>query len=173
MTTYDLSILIPGRNEMFLGKTIENILANIEGKTEVIAVLDGYTVPVPELPQDSRVTIVNLPKSIGQRAATNVAARLSKSKYLMKCDAHCSFDKGFDVKMIAEMHDDWTMVPLMKNLHAFDWLCPDGHRRYQGPSGPCSECGKPTVRDIFWKAKERPNSVSYCFDSVPHFQYFN
>ena len=173
MTTYDLSILIPGRNEMFLGKTIENILANIEGKTEVIAALDGYTVPVPELPQDSRVTIVNLPKSIGQRAATNVAARLSKSKYLMKCDAHCSFDKGFDVKMIAEMHDDWTMVPLMKNLHAFDWLCPDGHRRYQGPSGPCSECGKPTVRDIFWKAKERPNSVSYCFDSVPHFQYFN
>src|SRR3989338_6626730 len=65
------------------------------------------------------------------------------------------------------------MVPLMKNLHAFDWLCPDGHRRYQGPSGPCSECGKPTLRDIFWKAKERPNSVSYCFDSVPHFQYFN
>lgn len=28
MTTYDLSILIPGRNEMFIDKTIENILEN-------------------------------------------------------------------------------------------------------------------------------------------------
>ncbi|MBF8249494.1 MAG: hypothetical protein HW400_95 [Candidatus Levybacteria bacterium] len=173
MTTADLSILIPARNEMFLGKTIENILANIEGNTEVIAVLDGYTVPIPEIPIDLRVTIVDLPKSIGQRAATNVAARLSQAKYLMKCDAHCAFDKGFDIKMMAEIHDDWTMVPLMKNLHAFDWVCPIGHRRYQGPSGPCVECGKPTVKDILWKAKDHPKSTSYCFDSTPHFQYFN
>ncbi len=173
MTAYDLSILIPARNEMFLVKTIENILENIEGNTEVIAVLDGYTIPVPKLPNDPRVTIVNLPKSIGQRAATNVAAQLSNSKYLMKCDAHCSFDKGFDTKMIREMHDDWTMAPLMKNLHAFDWVCTDGHRRYQGPSGPCLECGRETKRDILWKAKDSPNSVSYCFDSTPHFQYFS
>ena len=37
----DLSILIPARNEMFLAKTIENILENIQGNTEIIAVLDG------------------------------------------------------------------------------------------------------------------------------------
>jgi hypothetical protein len=90
----------------------------------------------------------------------------------MKCDAHCAFDKGFDVKMLKEMHDDWTMAPLMKNLHVFDWVCPDGHRRYQGPTGPCLECGKETVRDFVWRAKPSPNSVSYCFDSTPHFQYF-
>jgi glycosyltransferase involved in cell wall biosynthesis len=172
MTANGLSILIPARNEMFLDKTIRSILDNIEGNTEVIAVLDGYTVSVPQLPNDPRVTIINLPKSIGQRAATNAAARVSKSKYLMKCDAHCSFDKGFDIKMIAEMQDDWTMVPLMRNLHAFDWVCPDGHRRYQGPSGQCLQCGKPTVRDILWRAKNNPKSVSYCFDSTPHFQYF-
>ena len=172
MTTYDLSILIPSRNEMFLAKTIENILENIEGNTEIIAVLDG-TWADPPIPQYERVTIVYLNHSIGQRAATNVAARLSNAKYLMKCDAHCSFDKGFDIKMMREMHDNWTMVPLMKNLHAFDSVCPDGHRRYQGPSGPCLECGKETKRDILWKAKDRPNSVSYCFDSTPHFQYFN
>jgi len=171
MASYDLSILIPARNEIFLGKTIENILENIEGKTEVITVLDGYK-PDPPLPPDPRVTLIYHSESIGQRAATNEAARLSKAKYLMKCDAHCAFDKGFDIKMMAEMRDDWTMVPVMKNLHAFDWLCPDGHRRYQGPSGPCQICGKPTVRDIVWQAKRSPNSVSYCFDSTPHFQYF-
>ena len=167
----DLSILIPSRNEMFLAKTIENILENIEGNTEVIAVLDGAWAE-PPINDDPRVTLIHNPRSIGQRAATNQAAKLSRAKYIMKVDAHCAFDKGFDAKMIAEMHDDWTMVPLMKNLHAFDWVCPDGHRRYQGPSGPCLECGKETVRDILWQAKPSPNSVSYCFDSTPHFQYF-
>ncbi len=168
---YDLSILIPARNEMFLGRTIEDILANIEGNTEVIAVCDGYK-PDPVLQADPRATLIYHTESIGQRAATNEAAKLSKAKYMMKCDAHCSFEKGFDVKMMTEMHDDWTMVPLMRNLHAFDWVCPDGHRRYQGPSGPCLECGKPTTRDVVWIAKESPKSRSYCFDSTPHFQYF-
>ncbi len=171
MTTYDLSILIPSRNEMFLAKTVENILENITGNTEIMAVLDGVWAD-PPLPQHERVTAVYLNQSIGQRAATNVAARLSKAKYLMKCDAHCSFGKGFDINMMREMHDDWTMAPLMKNLHAFDWVCPNGHRRYQGPSGPCLECGQETKKDILWKAKDRPNSVSFCFDSTPHFQYF-
>jgi len=167
----ELSILIPARNEMFLAKTIENILQNIEGDTEIIAVLDGYWAD-PPISQHERVTLIHNPESIGQRAATNQAAKLSKAKYIMKCDAHCAFDKGFDVKMMAEMQDDWTMAPLMKNLHAFDWVCPDGHRRYQGPSGPCQVCGKETSRDILWQAKRSPNSISYCFDSSPHFQYF-
>lgn len=168
---YDLSILIPARNEMFLARTVEDLLSKIEGNTEIIVILDGAWSD-PGIPQHPRVTIVHHNQSIGQRAATNEAARLSSAKYLMKCDAHCSFDKGFDIKMIAEMHDDWTMVPLMRNLHAFDWVCSNGHRRYQGPSGVCLECGKETVRDVVWIAKESPRSVSYCFDSTPHFQYF-
>ena len=168
---YDLSILIPSRNEMFLKNTIDDILKNIEGNTEVIAILDGMWAE-PPIPDNERVTLIYHNQSIGQRAATNEAARLSKAKYVMKCDAHCSFDKGFDIKMMQEMHDKLTMVPLMKNLHAFDWVCKNGHRRYQGPSGPCSECGEETTRDILWQAKKSPNSVSYCFDSSPHFQYF-
>jgi glycosyltransferase involved in cell wall biosynthesis len=136
----DLSILIPARNEMFLKQTIDNILENIEADTEIITVMDGYWAE-PPIPQHDRVTIVHLNESIGQRAATNMACKLSSAKYVMKVDAHCSFDKGFDRKMIEAIsgHDNWTMVPMMKNLHAFDWVCTDGHRRYQGPSGPCQE----------------------------------
>ncbi|MCK9351251.1 MAG: glycosyltransferase family 2 protein [Candidatus Paceibacterota bacterium] len=169
---YDLSILIPARNEEFLKRTIEDILSNIEGNTEIIAVLDGYQT---ELPADERLRVIYNPEALGQRAATNQACKLSKAKYVMKADAHCAFDKGFDVKMIKEMHDDWTMIPVMRNLHAFNWKCPDGHTRYQGPSGPCTEpgCGKPTVKDVVWIAKTNPQSVSYCFDEEPHFQYFN
>lgn len=180
MAQYDLSILIPSRNEMFLVKTVENILANIEAETEIIVVLDGALAD-PEIPQHPRISVIYNPESLGQRAATNQAAKLSQAKYLMKVDAHCSFEKGFDKKMLDAIrgHDNWTMVPVMKNLHAFDWVCPDGHRRYQGPSGPCQEtlpngttCGKETHRDILWEAKRSPNSVSYCFDATPHFQYF-
>ena len=172
MKAKDLSILIPARNEEFLSKTVHDILQNIEADTEVIIVLDGQWAN-PPIPSHERVIIVYVSESIGQRAATNLACRLSEAKYVMKTDAHCAFDKGFDVKIIASMQDDWTMVPVMKNLHAFDWVCPSGHRRYQSPSGPCNQCGQETTKDIVWIAKPSPNSTSYCFSPEPKFQYFS
>jgi len=133
----DLSILIPSRNEMFLARTIEDILQNIEADTEVIAVLDGAWAD-PPLPQHERVNVIHVPEAVGQRAATNMACRLSKAKYVMKVDAHCSFDKGFDRKMIEafkETGDNVTMVPTMRNLWAFDWKCMKcGKKWYQGPT---------------------------------------
>ena len=36
-----LSVLIPARNEIFLNQTIENILSNMRGDTQIIAVCDG------------------------------------------------------------------------------------------------------------------------------------
>lgn len=176
----DLSILIPARNEEFLKRTVEDILANIEAETEIIVVLDGYET---DLPLNPRLRVICNQESIGQRAATNQACKLSSAKYVMKVDAHCAFDKGFDRKMLEafkEVGDDVTMVPTMRNLHVFDWVCPTGHRRYQSPSGPCKaclpsgmECGQPTKKDIVWIPKKKPESRSYCFDHEPHFQYFN
>jgi len=121
----DLSILIPARNEMFLARTIEDILQHIEADTEIIAVLDGAWAE-PPVKQNDRVNVIYLPESIGQRAATNLACRLSRAKYVMKIDAHCSFDQGFDRKMIETFQitgDNITMVPIMRNLWAFDWKC--------------------------------------------------
>lgn len=168
----DLTILIPARNEMFLPHTVEDIFRNIEGDTEVIVVLDGRW-PIQGIPDNPRLQIIYHSEPVGQRAATNEAARVSESKYLMKLDAHCAFDKGFDVKMMADMQDDWTMVPAMRNLHVFDWVCKNGHRRYQGRSGPCKECGEPTERDIVWYAKPNPISTAYRFDKDMHFQYWS
>jgi hypothetical protein len=160
---------------MFLSKTIQNILENIEGDTEVICVLDGAWAD-PPVADDPRVTLVYHNQSIGQRAATNEACKLSKAKFVMKVDAHCAFDKGFDVKLMADMQDDWTVAPLMRNLHAFDWVCKKcGDRRYQGPTPTsCPKCDNKTEfeRDVMWVAKPSPQSTSYCFDIEPHFQYF-
>ena len=171
MKKYDLSILIPARNEQFLSRTVEDIIAKKRGNTEVIVVLDGAWAE-PGIKDHPDVTIIYHNQSIGQRAATNEAARLSTAKYVAKTDGHCTFDEGFDVKLMADMQDDWTVVPTMKNLHAFDWVCPNGHRRYQSPSGPCRTCGLETTMDITWEAKPSPNSNSYCFDQDLHFQYF-
>lgn len=168
----DLSVVIPARNEQFLTRTIQDILEHAEGDTEVIAVLDGQWAE-PRIPKDDRVTVIYYPESIGQRACCNKGVAVSDAKYIMKVDAHCTFDQGFDVKMMADMQDDWTLVPIMRNLHAFDWVCPNGHRRYQGRSGPCRECGEPTEMEMVWRAKPSPSSTAYRFDNTLHFQYWS
>ena len=182
---YSLSIIIPARSEMFLARTIQDILEHIEADTEIIACLDGAWAD-PPIPQHDRVNVIYVPESIGQRAATNIGVNLAKGTYVMKCDAHCSFDQGFDRIMLEgfkEVGDDVTMVPIMRNLWAFDWKCYScGKKTYQGPTPttPCTGikrdktvCGAIKYkRKMMWVGKHNPQSTSYCFDSEPHFQYF-
>lgn len=170
MIAKDLSILIPARSEQFLARTIEDILANIEMDTEIIVVLDGEWAD-PAIDDHERVNIIYLPKSIGQRAATNLACRLSRAKYVMKVDAHCSFDKDFDRKLIEDMQDDWTVVPTMRNLHIYDWVCKCGFRIYQDKSQICEQCGKKMTKEMIWQPRPNTRNYSYCFDAEPHFQY--
>lgn len=118
MLKFDLSIIIPGRSEMFLGRTVQDILKNMRGNTEIIIGCDGnWPSSIVDHP---KVCILYHSTAIGQRAMIQECARLSKSKYLMKVDAHCCFDEGFDVKMMSDMQDNWTMVPLMKDLNNQD-----------------------------------------------------
>lgn len=174
-TTPDLSVLIPARNEMFLSRTVEGVLKNIRGNTEVIVVLDGAWAD-PPVRSDDRLTIIYNKKALGQRAATNQACRLSKAKYVMKLDAHCIVDEGFDVKMMALMKDHYTMVPVMYNLHAFDWVCQKcGDRQYQGPSEKykkCDKCDGERVKEIVWKPRLNKKTTAYRFDKDLKFQYW-
>lgn len=174
----DLSIVIPARCEMFLKNTIDDILLNIEADTEVIAVLDGEWADPPIL-QHERVNVIYVPKSIGQRAATNMAVKIARGKYIMKVDAHCAFDKGFDRKMLEcfkEVGDNVVLLPIMRNLHAFDWKCYGCGKKWYQANKPneCDVCqSKRLKRKMVWKGKERPQSTSYCFDSTPQFRYFD
>ena len=177
---FELSIVIPSRSEMFLARTIEDILANTSEKTEVIAVLDGEWAS-PAINDHPRVNIIHLPESIGQRAATNVGVRLSRAKYVAKMDAHVALDRDWDIKMIdafKKTGDNVTMVSIMKNLHAFNWRCYHnycGWFQYQGPTPTvCPKCGKSNKirKEMLWKPKANVNSTSYCFDNTCHFQYF-
>jgi len=176
----ELSILIPARSEIFLKNTVEDILKNREADTEIIVGLDGEWSD-PQLEQHPDVNIIYAPESIGQRAMTNRCASLSKARFLMKLDAHCSFDKGFDRKMIEMFEktgDNVTMVPVMRNLWAFDWKCHRcGKKVYQAnwkEGGRCPDCNDSRYmrRKMVWKGKSRPQSTSYCFNATPQFKYF-
>lgn len=159
---------------MFLNRTVQEVLTKSRAKTECIVILDGAW-PEEPLPQDPRLTVIYHPTSVGQRAAINEGARVSRADYIMKLDAHCTLDKGFDLKLIRsarELGRNVVQVPLQYNLHAFDWVCPEGHRRYQSPSGPCTVCGKDTTRDIIWKKRENRKTWAWCFDKDLHFQYW-
>jgi hypothetical protein len=91
----------------------------------------------------------------------------------MKIDAHCSVDKGFDVKMMAECPDDeTTVVPRMYNLHAFDWVCKCGQRIYQGPTPAACGCGGTFQRDIIWKPRLNRKTDFMRFDNNLIFQYW-
>lgn len=176
----DLSILIPSRNEMFLARTILDLIEHIEADTEIIALLDGQWAD-PIITQHERVNVIYVPVAVGQRAGTNLACKLAQGKYVMKIDAHCAFDQGFDRKMLEffeKVGDDVTGVPIMRNLWAFEWACYHnycGWTQYQGPTPEkCPKCGKSDKirRRMVWIGKKNPQSTSYCFDATPHFQYF-
>ena len=170
----DLSVIIPSRNEMFLQRTIEDVLENAECGTEVIAILDGYW-PASPLPDHPKVTIVHHTESIGQRAATNEGARISQAKFVMKADAHCAFGKGFDRILIEDCKSDWTMVPMQYALHAFDWKCTTcGNRTYQGVKPKiCKKCqGTEFEMVMVWEPREKRLTVSWRFDKDMNFQYW-
>jgi glycosyltransferase involved in cell wall biosynthesis len=173
----DLSVIIPARNEEFLSETIDNVIDNFRGNSEIVIILDGYW-PHKPIPQHEKVNILHYEKSIGQRAAVNKGAQFSNAKFIMKLDAHCAVDKGFDVKLMTDCEYDWTIVPAMYNLHAFDWVCKYcGYRVYQGPYP--NTCGQCDARDtdmfekkIVWHAKHNPRTEFCRFDRNMKFAYW-
>jgi len=182
-----VSILIPARNEEWLARTVEDVVTKMKGDSEVIVVLDGAWAE-PPLDKNDRVTVIKLPHSIGQRAATNMAARVAQGKYVMKLDAHCQVGEGFD-KILAEHGDalgpNVCQIPAQYNLHAFNWVCTGGHKVYQGPTpvNGCTWkpknakvedpiCGLPATREIVWKRRTSRLTTSWRFDKSLHFQYW-
>jgi len=115
-----VSAIIPARNEPYLQQTIDSLLNNAEGEIEVIAVLDGYW-PEQPIKDDKRVVLIHNTEAQGMRSSINAAARIARGEYLMKTDAHCCFDKGFDVKLAQDCKPTWAMVPERYSLDINSW----------------------------------------------------
>jgi len=114
-----VSIIIPSRNEMFLDKTVNDILSKATGEIEVIVILDGES--SYKIPSESKnVEVIKSPVR-GMRKSTNLGASLATGDYFMKCDAHCMFSEGFDEILKADLEDNWVAVPRRYSLDPEEW----------------------------------------------------
>jgi hypothetical protein len=173
---FELSVLIPARQEEWLNHTVDDVLAHTSDRTEVIVACDGQW-PYTPLKQHPRLTVSFEPQSIGQRAATNMAARLSRAKYVMKLDAHCSVAQGLDEALLTAAQTlgrECVQIPTQRNLHVYNQVCDTCQPRFcvdQAPHLPmCPRCQGPLWKEVVWKPRKRP-TTSWRFDSELHFQY--
>lgn len=135
-----VSIVIPSRNEKFLNQTINDLLAKARGEIEIIVIADGYW---PEPVVDSRVHYIHRGVSHGMRNGINSAVAIAKGKYIMKIDAHCMVDEGFDIKLKENIEPNWIVIPRRKRLDAFNWCVKD--------------VGKPDVDYEYLSYPDNPN----------------
>lgn len=119
-----ISIIIPARNEIFLQRTIQDLIEHAEGEIEIIAILDGYW-PNPQLEDHKQLRLVHRGKSRGMRDAINSGVAIARGEYILKLDAHCMVDQGFDIKLLADCEDDWVVIPRRKRLDATLWQIKD------------------------------------------------
>jgi len=113
-----LSVIIPSRKEKYLNNTIKDILKKAVGEIEIVVVLDGYwEIPI----DDKRVKYIHNGEAMGMRTSINRGIAIAKYEFILKCDAHCMFDKGFDKKLLEQHQDKQVQVPTRKRLNAKEW----------------------------------------------------
>ena len=122
-----LSVIIPSRNCKYVSRTVDDIFENATGEIEVIVLLDAYW-PVPPIKDYPHLTIVHKPVVTGMRNSVNIGANLARGKYIMKCDDHCMFGKGFDEILQKDMEDNWLVNPGRYAMDVDNW------KRTRGPT---------------------------------------
>ena len=167
-----MSVIIPARNEIFLQKTVTDILTKAAGDIEVIAILDGYW-PDPPLKKDPRLILLHQDQVRGMRAAINAGVAVAKGKYLLKCDAHCMFAEGFDKILSADCKENWIVIPRRYRLDAEKWCIQESSSSkppidYEYLSSP----GHYDHRGNRWDQRtvERLNKPEYLIDDNMIFQ---
>jgi hypothetical protein len=149
-----ISILIPARQEEYLNDTIEDVFAHAETEVEVLVGLDGWTTPLGFPDKNIRVSFS--PKPIGQRAMQNTLARMARGNYVMKLDAHCSLQQGFDRILLEHMDENTVATGCLHRLHTFDWVDEKGRRTYQDQKSQIK-------REKVWKILPQPFETSFVF----------
>lgn len=179
-----LSVVIPSRNEIFLSQTIKDILAKARGPIEVVVTLDGYWCKPEEFVMDDRVVYIHYDASRGMRNAINNAVKISNGEFIMKLDAHCMLDEGFDLKLKESVQvysdrlegedkgtDNWLVIPRRRRLDAENWCIQDVGKPdidYEYISSP-SDSG---VKGNVWNQRtlERKDNPEFDIDENMSFQ---
>ena len=158
-----VSVILPSREERFLAPTVKGLLARAAGDVEVIVNLDGYW-SIPPLPEDERLILVHRGRARGMRAGINAAADVATGEFLMKLDAHCLVDEGYDEKLQADCKEDnLIVVPRRYALDADSWTRRRGRQPvdYQYLSYPDNQGdrGGPGLHGRTWDARNRDKNL--------------
>ena len=125
-----VSVIIPSRNEPYLQRTIQDLLSKARHLIEIVVVLDGYWPKAEELFNNPQVTYIHFSTPRGMRNAINAGASIAKGEYLLKTDAHCMFEMGFDEVLSRNCEYDWVVVPRRYALNPEKW------ERFDNPKYP-------------------------------------
>jgi glycosyltransferase involved in cell wall biosynthesis len=129
MSSGKVSVIIPARHEIWLDKTIRDVLANAAGDIEVIVALDGYTPDT--LPDDPRIVVLPHDEPIGMRKMFNEAAAKATGDYLMKLDAHCALSAGYDEALKRDYQEGCVVTLERYSLDPEQWKRGHGPISYE------------------------------------------
>lgn len=115
-----VSIIIPSRNESLLSKTVDDIYNKAVGEFEVIVILDGPVLTSFPHKHDNLI-VINKPVAEGMRSAINDASDIATGKYLLKLDAHCMTQVGFDEILKDSCDNDWVVIARRYSLDPDLW----------------------------------------------------
>lgn len=124
-----VSIIVPSKHEKYLERTVKGLLDNARGEIEILVVLDGYDTHFAF--DDYRIRFIKHEESVGMRAGIRDAVSKAKGEYIMKIDAHCIVDEGYDVKLAAQCEDNWVVIPRRYKLDEETWTRKEPYIDYE------------------------------------------
>ncbi len=178
-----VSIIIASCNEIaetnegvnVLQKTVRDIYEKATGEFEVIVGFNGPE--YQDFPNFPNLRVVRLPENVGIKTLVNILAIMATGKYIYKTDAHCSFGKGFDEILQADMEDNWIVTPRFYVLTGATWEKQQRDGRDEFYDYFFLSCPLTDPRGFRFKAgghwkqltTERENDPKYDIDETPQF----
>jgi glycosyltransferase involved in cell wall biosynthesis len=166
-----VSILIPSRNEVFLTNTIEDVLSKSIGEIEVIVNIDENW--PDKIIEDKRVVYLHPATPKGMRSGINSCVAKSTGDYLLKIDAHCMFEEGFDKILLEDMQDNWVVIPRRHSLDPLTWTIAQNGKSGRDYHYLCFPDPKKDhdwgIHGVEWPERSRQR-LNILIDDTPSFQ---
>jgi hypothetical protein len=113
------SVIIAARNEIYLNKTIENLLEMATGEIEILVGLDGYDYNVLT---DNRIKVFKEINPIGRREISNKLVKEATGKFLFEADAHIKMlTLGWDTRLKCICDENTIVGCVIDSINEENW----------------------------------------------------